>query len=69
MAEPLISPFPRIGLEPGMQIVFEAVSPTTGATVAGVTVSEVRIYAGDAASGEETLDVSGPFMLVPGPHA
>jgi hypothetical protein len=38
---------PQLTLAGGMQIVFEAISPTTGATVAGVIVRNVAIYADD----------------------
>lgn len=39
-----IAPLPRLTLTGGMQIVFEAIDPTTGLAVAGVVVSQVAIY-------------------------
>jgi hypothetical protein len=48
------------------RIVFEAVDPTTGLAVTGVTISAAGIYA-DA--DDATLDQLGPYMLVPGPGA
>lgn len=38
---------PFLQLDSGMQIVFEAIHPTTGAAVTGVVVSNVAIYATD----------------------
>jgi hypothetical protein len=49
------------------RIQFEAIDPSTGAAVSGVTISLAVIYATDVAAGQETLDGAGPFMLVPGP--
>ena len=67
-APPLESSFPQAELEPGMIVVFEAVNPTTGAAVTGVTVSAIgMLVTGEGArAGEGTF---GPFMLVPGPGA
>jgi len=67
-APPLESSFPQADLEPGMQVVFEAIDPTTGAAVTGVTVSAIgMLVSGQGANvGEGTF---GPFMLVPGPKA
>lgn len=49
---------PIYDLDVGMSIVFDAIDPTTGATVAGVVVSNAAIYgdgtttvAGDTTSG------------------
>lgn len=64
----VISSMPVLPLVVGMRVRFEAVDPTTGSPVAGVTVSNAVLYAvdvdGEAAGG--TVD-SGPYMLVPGP--
>mgnify|MGYP001042845484 CR=1 FL=1 len=67
-APPFESSFPQADLEPGMIVVFEAISPTTGAAITGVTVSAIgMLVTGEGASvGEGTF---GPFMLVPGPGA
>jgi hypothetical protein len=68
MPAPLESSLPQADLEPGMQVVFEAIDPTTGNVVTGVTVSAIgMLVSGQGANvGEGTF---GPFMLVPGPGA
>ena len=68
MPQSLQSSFPDIDLGPGMQIVFEAVDPTTGDPVSGVTVSAITIYP-EGASAAEPAGSFGPFMFVPGPGA
>ena len=68
MTGPQVGGFTESELEPGMQIVFEAINPTTGAAVAGVTVSAIGILASGEGSNVGTGDF-GPFMLVPGPGA
>ena len=65
---PIVGGFTESELEPGMQIVFEAIDPTTGAAVAGVTVSAIGILASGEGSHIGDGDF-GPFMLVPGPGA
>lgn len=49
---------------------WDAVSPSTGATVAGVVISNANVVGTDTSpptvAGEQPL---GPFMLVPGPDA
>ncbi len=68
MTGPQVGGFTESELEPGMQIVFEAISPTTGAAVTGVTISAIGILA----KGGGTSDGEGEFapcMLVPGPAA
>jgi hypothetical protein len=40
-----IAPIPIYTLDSGCTITVEAISPTTGAAVSGVTVSQVTIYA------------------------
>lgn len=68
MAE-YIASMPILPLTVGMRVQFEAVSPTTGLPVAGVTVSDAVIYATDAeGEGLSNAEV-GPYMLVPGPGA
>jgi hypothetical protein len=58
---------PDCTLDNGCTISFAAISPTTGAAITGVTVSNANIYV-QSVSG--TVDISsGPFMLVPGPDA
>ncbi len=58
---------PDTALTIGCTVEFVAIDPTDGSTVTGVTVSNVSIYAD--ATGDATLESSGPFMLVPGPGA
>jgi hypothetical protein len=56
---PIIAPLPEIDLGPGCQVVLEAIDPSTGATVAGVVITDATIYA---------EDVSGlGFDILPGP--
>jgi hypothetical protein len=42
---PIIAPLPEIVLGPGYQVVLEAIDPSTGATVAGVVITDATIYA------------------------
>ncbi len=67
---PAQAPFPQeLVIGPNWSIVFDAIDPITGASVAGVTVSGANVTATNAKTGlEETLTV-GPYMLVPGPQA
>lgn len=44
MAAPLEGPLPVIHLYAGMVLTFEAIDPTTGAAVAGVSVSDLSVY-------------------------
>lgn len=65
----LMAPLPKLILGPGCSIIMEALDPTTGAPIAGVTVSGLSIY-GDDVGPSDTLElVAGPFMLVPGEDA
>jgi hypothetical protein len=41
---PIIAPLPLIDLGPGVQVVLEAIDPTTGNTVAGVLIVDATIY-------------------------
>lgn len=43
--EPLIAPLALMTLDAGCTITLEAIDPTTGAAVTGVTVSQAAIYA------------------------
>jgi len=49
-------------------ISFAALSPTTGAAVSGVVISNAQIHVADLSNSEPELLQSGPFMLVPGPN-
>lgn len=62
---------PPLVLTQGMKLILQAINPTTGAAVTGVTCSRWSIYG-------SPVDVStvaggaynpGPFMLVPGPDS
>lgn len=68
MAE-LLATMPVLPLTPGCVVRFEAIDPTTGVPVSGVTVSLATIFATDLTGDETGLGNSGPFMLVPGPGA
>lgn len=70
MAKPQQAPFPQeIVIGPNWTVEFDAIDPVTGASVAGVLVSDVNMTATNAKTGKlEKLDV-GPYMLVPGPNA
>jgi hypothetical protein len=54
----------------GWTVEWDAIDPNTGASVAGVIVSDASVTAADlsAGGGAGGFD-SGPFMLVPGPEA
>lgn len=66
MAQPLIVPLPpNLDLWPGCVIRVTAVSPTTGATVAGVKAAKISI---EGISETEGALAYGPFMLVTGPQ-
>lgn len=70
MAAPVKTGFPDgVDLDTGYTIRFTALDPTSGAVVAGVTVSSATILAQSVGGGAlEGLQV-GPFMLVPGPES
>jgi hypothetical protein len=53
----------------GYQLVWDAVDPNTGASVAGVVVTNVNVSAADVSGSPAGGDTQGPFMLVPGPGA
>jgi hypothetical protein len=65
----LQAPMPAIALFPGMQVKLEAIEPSTGAAITGVTCSAWSIYGEDLTPESEQGDAAtpGPFMLVPGP--
>ena len=69
MAKPTQSPFPQdLIIGPNWQVVFDAIDPVTGASVAGVTVTAANVTATNAESGKQEVLTPGPFMLVPGPN-
>jgi hypothetical protein len=48
---PIIAPLPLIELGPNYSIVLEAIDPSTGATVAGVTITDATIAGRDLTGG------------------
>ncbi len=58
---------PNIDLDSGCTVVFEAINPTTGAAVTGVTISNALLRVDYAGAGSDSG--AGPFLLVPGPGA
>ena len=67
-SDTLMAPLPSVVLPPGAQIKFEAIDPTTGAAVTGVTVSNIAILGADLSPSDLSQLEAGPFMLVPGPQ-
>lgn len=67
----LTAPTPEIVMVAGMQLRLEAIDPTTGDPVLGVTASAWSIYGDDMDDGEvaESPFTAGPFMLTPGPDS
>ena len=65
MPQSLEAGLPPLKLTDGYRIVFEARDPTSGAAVAGVTVSDTILFA--EIEGNISLEPLGPFLLVPGP--
>lgn len=62
MARRAIAPLaPGIALQPGYVVRVTAISPTTGATVAGVTVSDVAMQA----YAQESAPAGKPVRLIP----
>ncbi len=60
---------PDLDLPDGYIVQWSALDPTTGADVAGVTVSNVSMFGTSLGTGGGSEGVVGPFMLVPGPGA
>lgn len=70
MPEPLSAALPQsLDLPDGYVIEWCAISPTTGADVSGVKVSNVSIFGTMLGTGGGGGIDLGPFMLVPGPAA
>jgi hypothetical protein len=57
---------PDLDLDGAYIIEWDAVDPTTGASVAGVQVSDTSLGVEGSLGDAST---AGPFMLVPGPNA
>jgi hypothetical protein len=60
---------PQIALPGGYVVKFEAISPTTGAAITGVTVNTISIYGYDRAASASDAAPGGPYMFVPGPES
>lgn len=70
MAQKLTGGLPtQMDLGQNWQIRFDAVDPTTGASVSGVTISATGMLVGLIGQTQPDQVTSGPFMLVPGPGA
>lgn len=69
MAQKLTAGLPQdLDLAEAYTIRFAAIDPTTGAAVAGVTVTNAQIVADNiGATPPDELEV-GPWLLVPGPN-
>ena len=52
----------------GWIVEWDAVDPTTGASVAGVKISLANVTADDQSVAPIEAPLVGPFMLVPGPQ-
>jgi hypothetical protein len=61
---------PDLDLRGGYTVEWDAVSPTTGASVAGVVVSNTSLLVSDlGTAGGQPVEALGPYFLVPGPGA
>lgn len=70
MSLPVDLPLPQdCQLDAGYTITFEAIDPTTGAAISGVTVTDALIFGTPLGGSSGAELASGPFMLVPGPGA
>lgn len=52
----------------GWIVEWDAVDPTTGASVAGVVISQANVTAADQSAPALETPQAGPFMLLPGPN-
>jgi hypothetical protein len=59
----LLAPIPIYTLDAGCTITVEAISPTTGAAVTGVTVSNVTIYADNVVNDATVIERSPMYAL------
>lgn len=70
MAQKLTGSMPDgMDLESQYTLEFAALNPTTGAPVAGVTVSDVFLLVTPIDVADVGALQSGPFILVPGPES
>lgn len=66
MAAPMVAPIPpELELAGRWRIRFTALNPTTGAVVAGVTVSEATIQVADLSTGPVSRLETADWQLVP----
>jgi hypothetical protein len=65
----LVAATPGLPLEGGSYLRLEAIDPTTGAAVTGVTVSDVAVYGRVLLDGEAQFIEVLPARLIPGPGA
>lgn len=60
---------PDLTLYAGCVVRIRAISPTTGATVSGVQLSNVQLFVRNVGGSAPTALESGVFKFVPGPQA
>jgi hypothetical protein len=60
---PIIAPLPLIDLGPGVQVVLEAIDPSTGNTVAGVVITDATIYGRKVEIEQSEVDTRLPEWL------
>jgi hypothetical protein len=61
----LLASLPPLTLDAGCTVTVEAVNPTTGAAITGVTVSAVTIYADNATTVPTPVERAPLFALEP----
>lgn len=68
MAQAITASMPQhLDLDLACKIIFEAVDPTTGAAVSGVTISNALIRVDSQVGAADGKLSSGAFVLIPGP--
>lgn len=60
---------PNLDLDSGYTIRVTALDPTTGASVAGVVLTNVIIMARNMGASDSSALATGPWLLVPGSSA
>ena len=67
MAQKIDVPLPEdLIIGENWTIIWDAVDPVTGASVAGVKVSNANVVGSSALPGSTADETLGPFLLVPG---
>jgi hypothetical protein len=70
MPQPLIAGLPPgLALPAGYQLRVNAIDPTSGANVTGLTVSNFSIFATNLVGTDASELEAGPFLLVPSPDS